>query len=57
MEKFDIHLDVPIVDPSDDDQEENRRKYRKTLWELRNRKGVNEYIAKRLVRQRDYFGH
>ena len=56
MEKFDIHLDVPIVDPSDDDQEENRRRYRKTLWELRNRKGVNEYIAKRLVRQRDYFG-
>ena len=56
MEKFDIHLDIPIVDPSDDDQEENRRKYRKTLWELRNRKGVNEYIAKRLVRQRDYFG-
>ena len=55
MEKFDIHLDVPIVDPADDDQEENRRKYRKTLWELRNRKGVNEYIAKRLVRQRDYF--
>jgi malate dehydrogenase (oxaloacetate-decarboxylating)(NADP+) len=50
MEKFDIHLDVPIVDPSDDDQEENRRKYRKTLWELRNRKGI------RLVRQRDYFG-
>ena len=56
MEKFDIHLDIPIVDPSDDDQEENRRKYRTTLWELRNRKGVNEYIAKRLVRQRDYFG-
>ena len=55
MEKFDIHLDVPIVDPADDDQEENRRKYRKTLWELRNRKGVNEYIAKRLVRQRDHF--
>jgi malate dehydrogenase (oxaloacetate-decarboxylating)(NADP+) len=55
MEKFDIHLDVPIVDPADEDQEENRRKYRKTLWELRNRKGVNEYIAKRLVRQRDYF--
>ncbi|GGP02680.1 malic enzyme [Cloacibacterium rupense] len=56
MEKFDIYLDVPIVDPSDDDQEENRRKYRNTLWELRNRKGINEYIAKRLVRQRDYFG-
>ena len=56
MEKFGIHLDVPIVDPMDDDQEENRKKYRETLWRLRNRKGVNEYIAKRLVRQRDYFG-
>ena len=55
MEKFNIHLDVPIVDPTDDDQKENRKKYRQTLWELRNRKGVNEYIAKRLVRQRDYF--
>ena len=56
MEKFNIHIDVPIVDPTDDDQKENRKKYRQTLWELRNRKGVNEYIAKRLVRQRDYFG-
>lgn len=56
MEKFRIHLDVPIVDPMDDDQDENRKKYRETLWRLRNRKGVNEYIAKRLVRQRDYFG-
>ena len=55
MEKFNIHIDVPIVDPTDDDQKENRKKYRQTLWELRNRKGVNEYIAKRLVRQRDYF--
>lgn len=56
MEKFGIHLDVPIVDPMDDDQDENRKKYRETLWKLRNRKGVNEYIAKRLVRNRDYFG-
>ena len=56
MEKFGIHLDVPIVDPMDDDQDENRKKYRETLWRLRNRKGVNEYIAKRLVRQRDHFG-
>lgn len=56
MKKFGIELDVPIVDPADDDQEENRAKYRKTLWELRQRKGMNEYKAKRYVRQRDYFG-
>ena len=56
MEKFGIDIDVPIVDPMDDDQEDNRRKYRDTLWKLRQRKGMNEYKAKRFVRQRDYFG-
>lgn len=56
MEKFGINLDLPIVDPGDADQEENRKKYRETLWKLRQRKGMNEYKAKRLVRQRDYFG-
>ncbi len=57
MKEFGIHLPgVPIVDPADDDQEENRIKYRETLWKLRQRKGVNEYKAKRFVRQRDYFG-
>ncbi|KQT21772.1 malic enzyme [Chryseobacterium sp. Leaf404] len=56
MEKFGIDIDVPIIDPSDDDQKENRKKYRETLWKLRQRKGMNEYKAKRYVRQRDYFG-
>lgn len=56
MAKFGIELNVPIVDPMDDDQEQNRIKYRETLWKMRQRKGVNEYKAKRFVRQRDYFG-
>lgn len=56
MEKFGIEIDVQIVDPSDDDQKENRRKYRETLWKLRQRKGMNEYKARRFVRQRDYYG-
>ena len=56
MQKFGIEIDVPIIDPADDDQEENRRRYRTTLWKLRERKGMNEYKAKRFVRQRDYFG-
>ena len=55
MEKFGIHLDVPIVDPMDDDQDENRKNTEKRFGDFCNRKGVNEYIAKRLVRQRDYF--
>ena len=56
MKKFGIELNVPIVDPTDDDQEEKRVKYRETLWKMRERKGMNEYKAKRYVRQRDYFG-
>lgn len=56
MEKYGINLDVPIVDPAADNQEENRKKYRETLWKMRQRKGMNEYKAKRFVRQRDYFG-
>lgn len=56
MKEFGIELDVPIIDPNDDDQTENRIKYRNTLWKLRQRKGMNEYKAKRFVRQRDYFG-
>lgn len=56
MQRFGIDMDVPIIDPSDDDQKENRKKYRETLWKLRQRKGMNEYKAKRYVRQRDYFG-
>ena len=56
MKKYGIELNVPIVDPMSDEQEENRVKYRETLWKLRERKGMNEYKAKRYVRQRDYFG-
>ena len=56
MKKFGIEIDVQIVDPADDDQEENRKIYRESLWKLRQRKGMNEYKAKRFVRQRDYFG-
>lgn len=55
MEKFGIHIDVPIVDPNSEEMKEKRIQYRDTLWKLRQRKGINEYIAKRLVRQRDYF--
>ena len=54
--KFGIDIDLPIVDPNDEDQEEKRKEYREVLWNLRNRKGINEYKAKRFVRSRDYFG-
>src|SRR5690606_19661552 len=51
MQKFGIEVDLPIVDPNDPQLHEIRKVYRDLLWKLRARKGVNEYIAKRLVRQ------
>lgn len=56
MQKYGIEIDVPIIDPNSDEMNDKRVEYRETLWKLRQRKGINEYIAKRLVRQRDYFG-
>jgi malate dehydrogenase (oxaloacetate-decarboxylating)(NADP+) len=56
MQEHGLDLDLPIVDPNEDEQQDNRRKYRETLLEMRNRKGINEYKAKRFVRTRDYFG-
>lgn len=56
MQKYGIEIDVPIIDPNSDEMNDKRVEYRQTLWKLRQRKGINEYIAKRLVRQRDYFG-
>ena len=56
MIEYGISQDIPIIDPNDDEHKESRKAYRKTLWEKRNRKGINEYKAKRYVRQRDYYG-
>lgn len=56
MERYGMQLEVPIIDPSDEEQESKRKVYRESLWKLRQRKGMNEYQAKRFVRQRDYFG-
>lgn len=55
MERYGIEMDVEIVDPMDDDQRDRRRKYRETLWKKRQRKGMNEYKARRELRHRDYF--
>ncbi len=56
IEKYGLQLNCPIIDPASPEQSEKRKEYRQKLWELRQRKGINEYLATRLVRQRDYFG-
>lgn len=48
--------EVEIIDPTNDKSKEIRDKYAHELWLKRNRKGVSQYDAKRLMRDRNYFG-
>ncbi|PZU90109.1 MAG: NADP-dependent malic enzyme, partial [Chryseobacterium sp.] len=34
MKKFGIEIDVPIIDPASEEQEDKRKEYRQTLWTL-----------------------
>ncbi|MGI9525802.1 MAG: NADP-dependent malic enzyme, partial [Weeksellaceae bacterium] len=55
MKKYGIEMDVEIVDPMSEEQSERRKVYRQMLWKKLERKGMDEYSAKREVRHRDYF--
>lgn len=47
---------VLIIDPKSEEQEANRIRYGGIYFERRQRKGVNFYEAKKLMRDRTYFG-
>ncbi len=48
--------DVEIVDPKSEDEEEKRIQFGKAFFEKRKRKGVTEYEAIQLMRERNHFG-
>jgi malate dehydrogenase (oxaloacetate-decarboxylating)(NADP+) len=48
--------DVKIIDPKSEDQEANRERYGALYFEKRQRRGVNFYEAKKLMRDRTHFG-
>ncbi|MBX7204063.1 MAG: NADP-dependent malic enzyme [Bacteroidia bacterium] len=48
--------DAPIIDPYQPEMEEKRNKFGELLWKKRQRKGVTLYDAKKLMRERNYFG-
>ena len=56
MEEIDFDEDIEIIDPKSDDQEQQRLLYAQKFWEFRERKGVTLFDAKRLMRERSYFG-
>lgn len=48
--------DAPVIDPMDPGQEEKRNSYAELLWKKRQRKGTTLYDARKLMRERNYFG-
>jgi malate dehydrogenase (oxaloacetate-decarboxylating)(NADP+) len=48
--------DVEIVDPKSEEEEERRHQFGKAFFEKRNRKGITEYEAVQLMRERNHFG-
>ena len=56
MAEHHIELNVPIIDPKSDDMLEKRSEYGTMLFEKRQRRGINLYEAKKLMRDRNHFG-
>jgi malate dehydrogenase (oxaloacetate-decarboxylating)(NADP+) len=48
--------DVVIIDPKDDNQEERRKTFGHQFFEKRKRKGILEFEAIQLMRERNHFG-
>ncbi|MFL5754181.1 MAG: NADP-dependent malic enzyme [Bacteroidia bacterium] len=48
--------EMPIIDPQSADEEARRNEYGEMLWRKRQRRGLTLYDAKKLMRERNYFG-
>ncbi|MBP1652236.1 MAG: oxaloacetate-decarboxylating malate dehydrogenase phosphate acetyltransferase, partial [Bacteroidetes bacterium] len=48
--------DTVIIDPKSDEMTEKRHEYGELFFQKRQRKGFNQYEAKKVMRERNYFG-
>ena len=57
IEEFSIEFEnLIIIDPKAISQEKKRVEYGDILWEKRKRKGLTQFEARKLMRERNYFG-
>lgn len=56
MRELDFVADLEIIDPKSDVEPEKFQQYAEKFWERRRRAGVTLYDAKKLMRERNYFG-
>lgn len=57
MEEYSIEFqNLQIIDPRTDEWEDKRNEYGKLFFEKRQRRGYNYHEAKKMMRERNYFG-
>ena len=56
LKEYSIDLTVAIIDPKEEEEECRRLFYGKTFFERRKRKGITEFEAIQLMRERNHFG-
>ena len=57
IEEYMIEIpDVEIIDPKSDEERERRKVFGQAFFEKRNRKGVTEFEAIQMMRERNHFG-
>ena len=54
-EEIEFDADVPIIDPKSDSELERKNTYAKVYWKERKRRGITQYSAEKLMRERNYF--
>lgn len=55
MTEIDWDDKILIIDPKSDEEKPRKDRYANELWQMRARKGVTEFDAGKLMRQRNYF--
>ncbi len=57
IKEYNLNLeDVPIIDPRSDEEKDRRHHFGQAFWEKRKRKGYTLFEAKKIMRDRNYFG-
>jgi malate dehydrogenase (oxaloacetate-decarboxylating)(NADP+) len=57
IKEYNLDLtDVPIIDPRSEEEKDRRHHFGEVFWEKRKRKGYTLFEARKIMRERNYFG-